>query len=182
MLILIGCIVALICLYVSSWPFRLVYVGAPVVFAAMMADIKLFRTGLAAPAQAYFTSFEGMKVFLTLPMVYASIIVLGSILGIMRKSSNSPAEYKYKRAKFFKFLILFGVKWVGPYLLFLEVARAIINYMYDDSDIGWFFTKAFGLYFFGAYAVLALLVRNWWRKTAAKRQAPSAQSTEGTSA
>lgn len=50
MLVLIGGIVALLCFYVSSWPFRLIYVGAPVAFIAMMADIKMFRSGLAAPA------------------------------------------------------------------------------------------------------------------------------------
>lgn len=180
MLVLIGGIVALLCFYVSSWPFRLIYVGAPVAFIAMMADIKMFRSGLAAPAQAYFTSFEGMKVFLTLPMAYASVIVLGTILGIMRKSSSSPVEYTAKKARFFKFLILFGLKWGVPYLLFLEGARAIINHMYDDSHIGWFFTKAFGLYFFGAYVVLALIVSSWWRKTVAKRHAPAGQPTEAT--
>jgi hypothetical protein len=164
MLAAIGCIVALICFSVASWPFRLFYILVPAFFLGVVADIHMFHSPFAHGNRQFFTSFEGMKIFLTVPTVYIGGVVLGTILGILRKTSDDLAEYKEKRSDFLRWLVRFGLKWGIPYLGFLTLSQELINHVYGDPNMGWLVTKGLSIYFFIAYVILALVVTSWWKK------------------
>jgi hypothetical protein len=179
MLIVIGVVVALICFHVSSWPFRLVYIGVPAAYFGCLSDVKLFHSTFAAAEGRYFTSIDGIELLWTLPSLYIGAIVLGTTLGIVRKSSGGAEQYKAARLRFFKSLAGFGLKWGVPYFAFIAASRVIINHVVDDPDMGWFITKACSTYFLAAYIVLALIVRSLWKRPSMKRAAPEISTNPG---
>jgi len=184
MLAAIGCIIALICFSVSSWPFRLFYVLVPAFFLGVVADIHMFHSPFAHGNREFFTSFEGMKIFLTVPTIYIGGVVLGTILGILRKTSDDLAEYKGKRSEFLRWLVRFGLKWGLPYVGFLLLSQELINYASGDPNMGWLVTKALSIYFFIAYVILALIVTSWWKKqrASASPQKRTIEDADGTKA
>ncbi|CAN0621901.1 conserved membrane protein of unknown function [Burkholderia multivorans] len=90
--------------------------------------------------------FEQAKNLLTLYSLNIGVFVLAVTLGIMRRASDSDAEYLGKKKSLFAFL----VKWGIIYGIYSFVGQKMVNKVMDDDTAGFFIMKFFGIYGFGA--------------------------------
>jgi hypothetical protein len=99
--------------------------------------------------------FDQVKNLLTLYSLNIGVFVLAVVLGIMKKSSDSDAEYMGKKKALFSFVL----KWGAIYAVYSFIGQKIINKLMDDDTAGFFIMKFFGIYGFGALLIIYYVVR-----------------------
>lgn len=91
-----------------------------------------------------------LKVAMTLLSANIGGFAVAAALGMMRKSSASPAHYAARKKAFFTFL----AKWGLIYGVYAFVGGKLIDLAMGEDGAGWFFMRVWGLYGFIALLLL----------------------------
>ncbi|WP_241049272.1 hypothetical protein [Achromobacter xylosoxidans] len=96
-----------------------------------------------------------LKVAMTLLSANIGGFVVAAVLGIMQKSSTSPAHYATRKKAFFTFL----AKWGLIYGAYTFAGSKLIDLALGGDDVGWLFMRVWGLYGFIALLLLWFFFR-----------------------
>jgi len=96
-----------------------------------------------------------LKIAMTLLSANIGGFVLGSVLGVAKRSSTSEIHYQERKKAIFTFL----VKWGIIYAIYSFVGGKVIDLISGEDGMGWLFMRVWGIYGFVALIIIWLVLK-----------------------
>jgi len=96
-----------------------------------------------------------VKIAMTLLSANIGGFIVATVLGIMKRNSSDEDHYAARKKTFFVFL----AKWGAIYAAYAFIGGKLIDLIFREDGVGWFFMRAWGPYVFIAILILRLIFK-----------------------